>query len=444
MAISTTTSTQVAFANASSSVLAMLTPTLGIYNSSATPSYLPWDTYNYCNAPHVNAEHYIEPEDTEATLVYLNVVIRHHKRTPDNLFPSERYLNPPSGWDCSDITQYDYATISEPHNAEDDMQPNASAGSAQVYHNTIIPDWHPFAAEIWPGTCDAGQLTREGLEDAVRHGRDFWSVYHHKLNFLTRVNQGEIHVRATTEVRTHQVAGAILYGMDPSTRKERWPIRTQPQNIDSLVPNYDCPKADAIRAAYQSIPAWTDHLVQHQDLQDRLDATLGTSGLTAWNSCHPLPCNATGACISQKDADEVFRLGDWEYNYIWNAAQNASTYTSLTFGVFFTELSRNLHRVKRGKHTHKLKFYVGHDGSMIRLAAGLRIGLGGGEGTLRWPAMGSEIIIEVWRDRKQAEYVRVIHEGMPVADLEWVPFQAFMDLLEAQIPENIYKACMEN
>jgi 2-phosphoxylose phosphatase len=54
----------------------------GIYNSSNTPSGLPWNTYNYCNAPHVNAQHYQEPlavNGTGAKLVYLNVVIRHHK-----------------------------------------------------------------------------------------------------------------------------------------------------------------------------------------------------------------------------------------------------------------------------------------------------------------------------------------------------------------------------
>ena len=52
----------------------------GVYNSSRTPSTLPWDTYNYCNAPHVNAQHYHLPENaTGAKLVYLNVVTRHHK-----------------------------------------------------------------------------------------------------------------------------------------------------------------------------------------------------------------------------------------------------------------------------------------------------------------------------------------------------------------------------
>ncbi len=52
----------------------------GVYNSSVTPDTLPWNTYNYCNAPHVNAKHYSRPPNApHARLVYLNTVIRHHK-----------------------------------------------------------------------------------------------------------------------------------------------------------------------------------------------------------------------------------------------------------------------------------------------------------------------------------------------------------------------------
>ncbi|KAI6138267.1 hypothetical protein BKA82DRAFT_4240389 [Pisolithus tinctorius] len=36
--------------------------------------------------------------------------------------------------------------------------------------------------------------------------------------------------------------------------------------------------------------------------------------------------------------------------------------------------------------------HVGHDGSMVRLAAGLGLGRANG---LRWPAMSSEIVMEV-------------------------------------------------
>lgn len=51
----------------------------GVYNGSKTPSSLPWNTYNYCNAPHVVPAHYTLPTAKGAKLVYVNTVIRHHK-----------------------------------------------------------------------------------------------------------------------------------------------------------------------------------------------------------------------------------------------------------------------------------------------------------------------------------------------------------------------------
>jgi hypothetical protein len=55
----------------------------GVYHSSNTPPTLPWNTYNYCNAPHVNAGHYeLPPHITSmggGKLVHVSVVMRHHK-----------------------------------------------------------------------------------------------------------------------------------------------------------------------------------------------------------------------------------------------------------------------------------------------------------------------------------------------------------------------------
>jgi hypothetical protein len=248
--------------------------------------------------------------------------------------------------------------------------------------------------------------------------------------------------------------------MDPS-RKAPFPVYSHPRReslcynlciqindglsqIDSIVPNYRCPTASLIRNAYQSVPAWTNHLETNQGLQDRLDATLGTAGVSSWSSwctqaflffsytkylkhitddhfsnaftsrtCHghPLPCNTTGSCISDADADRVFALGDFEYkcvrskslrppfihvparsSYILNAAENATPYVRLTFGVFFAELAQNFKLLESGDESFLLRFYIGDDGSMIRLAAGLGLGK---TKALRWPALGSEIVTEV-------------------------------------------------
>ncbi|KZT36117.1 hypothetical protein SISSUDRAFT_1063910 [Sistotremastrum suecicum HHB10207 ss-3] len=170
--------------------------------------------------------------------------------------------------------------------------------------------------------------------------------------------------------------------------------------IDSLVPSYSCP------AASQSTPEWKTHLVDNQDLMDRLGGMLGTTGVSAWEewydhffdsfvcrTCHshPLPCNPnTQQCVSEEDARRVFALGDWESNWIWNEAPNATMYTQLTFGVMFLELATNL-RALLSPHDEardwaqdryspplspspKMRIYIGHDGSLIRLASGLCIG----------------------------------------------------------------------
>ncbi|KAI8996247.1 phosphoglycerate mutase-like protein [Trametes punicea] len=408
----------------------------GVYNSSITPSDLPWNTYNYCNAPHVSKEHYARPTNvSHPELVYLNVVIRHHKRTPDNLYPNENELNS-IPWDCAHFEQFNYG----------------GPGGAQVFHETVSPSWHPFLSQIWNGTCDEGQLTAGGFQDAIRHGQDFWSVYHEELDFLPSVNEKDIFIRTSTETRTFQVASGLLVGMDPGMATKTFPVTTQPSPIDSIPPNYACPKADAVRSAFQSVPAWTDHLEANADLKARLDATLGTAGLDAWSSwydhffdtfssrtCngHPLPCNSTGACVSEADAARVFSIGDFEYNYIWNAAQNATEYTQLTFGVFMLELAQNFELFRSSRDPYKLRFYVGHDGTMIRLASLLGLGE---ISPLRWPALGSELIMEVW-EAAGKHFVRVIHEGTVVPSLDWISLDSFINKLQDQVPANIAIQC---
>jgi len=209
----------VLFLSSTSTLLqrSLLASASGIYDSSETPLTFPWNTYNYCNAPHVNAAHYeLPPNCTGANLVHVSVVMRHHKRTPDNLAPSERALNPPTGWTCSDAAA---------------VQFTYDLGGAAIAHDPTTPPNHPFASTFWTGSCDAGQLTPGGLLDASRHGKDLWELYHDKLGFLCAVNPAEIWVRTSTEDRTMQVAGAMLAAMDPDVAGKPWTVYTQPASV---------------------------------------------------------------------------------------------------------------------------------------------------------------------------------------------------------------------
>jgi len=88
-------------------------------------------------------------------------------------------------------------------------------------------------------------------------------------------------------------------------------------------------------------------------------------------------------------------------SYIFNEAQNSSTYNSLTIGkAHFSYASEHVDQSILGvlaseladglaAPTHRLALYVGHDSTLVRLLAVL------GAIPLRWPSFGSEVVFEV-------------------------------------------------
>jgi hypothetical protein len=71
----------------------------------------------------------------------------------------------------------------------------------------------------------------EGGEVMMMRMQDLWAVYHGKLGFLKTVDERTIHVRTSTETRTFQVAGGLLYGMDRSIAHRPFKVHTQPDNV---------------------------------------------------------------------------------------------------------------------------------------------------------------------------------------------------------------------
>lgn len=52
-----------------------------------------------------------------------------------------------------------------------------------------------------------------------------------KLRFLQNVNAKDIWVRTTTEDRTYQVAGGMLYGMDNSMDNQPFKVHNEPTPV---------------------------------------------------------------------------------------------------------------------------------------------------------------------------------------------------------------------
>lgn len=310
-------------------------------------------------------------------------------------------------------------------------------------------------------------LTADGLRDAIQHGRDFWSVYGPwgKNTLLhAGVNTKDVYFRTSNSDRTYQVAGGLIAGMEGWNLWGNFPVHTQPSVIDDIVPNYSCSWANGYRSYEQNLPAWNDHISSKSSLFKALNDVVGTTGLGGWNSwidhhfdamasrqCHghELPTNpTTGVKISQDLANQAYNEGHWEYDYIWNSGGGADDYVKYGFGVFVQELSRNLQRFQSGEEEYKLKWYVGHDGTIVRLYKSLGLA-----GSFQWPAMGAEVVLEVYKQGKDY-YMRAMKDGKtmktvakdlqsdPEGNFGWVKLDKVIAYLNGRVPSDLYSKCV--
>jgi hypothetical protein len=304
---------------------------------------------------------------------------RHHKRTPyaSNTFPKESYA-----WQCDDQGLFYYGQPLNP----------AGNDSASTYWSVYTSDVNPFAQSGFNGSCQFPQITREGLDDSWQHGKDLYGVYYDLLGFLPTNMSDKVTYRVTNNQITSQVAGMLINGMYAPT--ENTPLHIQPTNVDSLEPQYSCPKASSLYSSYgvgSTAANWTAHLTSSAALFTSLDTISGIpSDSTDWHKsfdhyydnlsarqCHAksLPCNInnTAACITQKQADTVYRLGQYEYSFIHRDAPQSLQAAVGSYGVWLAELAQHIRDALTSRSTIIYRHNVAHDGSVSRLLSILQI-----------------------------------------------------------------------
>lgn len=415
-----------------------------IYDTSEGPA----DTYNWCNMPHTNPRNYPKASGNYS-LVYVEVIHRHHKRTPyaDNNFPKESYA-----WDCSDEGLY-YGGKPFPAGGSD---------SAATYWSVYTSASNPYPPSGFNGTCQFPQITRAGLEDSYQHGADLKAVYATQLGFLpANYDAQAVSYRVTNNVITSQVASMLIAGMYPERKNVDTPLLIQPNSIDSLEPKYPCQPATDLLASYgpgSSSPAWQEHLQASTRLFERLDALTGVDpNATNWHIsfdhyfdnlsarlCHQkaLPCRLSGAseeagrdCLTRAEADRVFHLGQYEYSFIYRDSRLGLPVSVGSWGIWLAELAQNLREAmgeaagtlppppSRPRYRHN----VAHDGSLSKLLAILQLE------RMVWPGMGAEVVFELYSDAAGCYYLRVLWGGQVLRSshpafgrMEMVPISTFL------------------
>lgn len=274
----------------------------------------------------------------------------------------------------------------------------------------------------------------------------------------------------TNNVITSEVAGMVAGGMwAPPPGAASVPLLIQPSGVDGLEPSYACAAASAAFSDVTSSAAWQAHLEAAAALYATLDGISGVDpadegfhasldhyydNLSA-RQCHgkPLPCrlvnsttsgglvvNDTSDCVTQDVADEVYRLGHWEYSQMYRDAGAASLAASAaSLGVWIAELAAHLRGAVLGgsssSSSSTLWFHnVAHDGSVSRVLGILQADV------MVWPGMGSEVVFELWRKKDEEEeeegggggghYVRVLWGGRVLVSSN--PSLGRMDMLPVE------------
>lgn len=276
--------------------------------------------------------------------------------------------------------------------------------------------------------------------------------------------------RVSNNVITSQVAGMLIEGMyNPD---DNVPLHVQPSDIDSLEPGYSCPAASSLYSSYgvgSSAANWTAHLDATKSLFKSLDAVSGVASDSAeWHNwfdhyydnlsarqCHdkPLPCNISdpSLCVSQHQADTVYRLGQYEYSFIYRDSPQSLQAAAGSYGVFMAELANNIRSFIDRKSPIVYRHNVAHDGSIARLLSFLQIEI------MVWVGMGSEVVFEIYKKNGDADksFVRILWGGqvlrssnpsLGVADggvdmLDLDVFLAYIDGLVGKRAEKVVEFC---
>ncbi|KAH7310613.1 hypothetical protein B0I35DRAFT_412101 [Stachybotrys elegans] len=395
-------------------------------------------TYNWCNMPHVRRTEYPRVNASYA-LEYVEVIHRHHKRTPyaTNTLPVESYP-----WHCDDEASFHYAAPSPTHGTNQ---------SANTYHKVYTSPVNPFIPRGFQGTCQFPQITRGGLDDSWQHGSDLYHVYHHLLGFLPeKYDPGLVSFRVTNNLITSQVASMVASGMFGDQTRQNFPLSIQPASIDSLEPAYRCLAAKKLFSEYgvgSKDPGWVAHLEAASSLYAHLDPICGISpadqgfhesfdhyfdNLSA-RLCHakPLPCNVSNPslCVTQAMADQVFRLGQYEYSYLYrDAGERTLAYSVGVYGVWIAELAQNLRDAMSTTEAPgpRYRHNVAHDGSISYILSILQ-----GE-EMVWPGMGSEVVFELYKKKGTQQYfIRVLWSGQVMRSSS--PILGVLDMLDVDI-----------
>lgn len=273
-----------------------------------------------------------------------------------------------------------------------------------MYAQTYQDPNNPFTPGV-NGTCQYPQITIGGVQDGYQHGKDLWNVYGKKLGLIPKKPNDRVWFRSSESALTQGSAGAVLRGVWPDY-DGALPLHQMVSSVDTVNEGYSCSAISSTLSELQSTTEWKEHLSVTSELRSELGSMLGATS-SSWQNTfdhfsdnfqarlcngYDLPCSVSNssACVTMDMAEEVFRAGDWEWNYYWRTNPYVTKYIQVVEGLFIGEIVARLQAVQDEKSSLDYSHIFVHDGDIGPILGSLGIN------ALRWPAMASNIAFEVW------------------------------------------------
>ena len=122
------------------------------------------------------------------------------------------------------------------------------------------------------------------------------------------------------------------------------------------------------------------------------------------SSIDTLQIGNSTSCITPSTANAVFRLGLYEYSYIYRSSPQSLSASTASYGVYIAELAQNIRDSISGASRIVYKHNVAHDGSLAMLLSILQVDV------MTWPGLGAEVVFEIYSKNGES-FVRILWGG---------------------------------
>eukprot|EP01135_Chromosphaera_perkinsii_P000347 Nk52_evm6s77 gene=Nk52_evmTU6s77 len=360
----------------------------------------------YCGS--MNAKYFIDPIDDDFHLEQVQVVLRHGDRITwmeRPCWPHYEYF-----WNCT----LHFASM--PTIDKDNTLPPGSPMP------TLFRKDYIGGKNLLPGNCNYMQLTKKGLEQHIRNGKEFREIYVHRAKFLQpEFTDDDVFLRSTDKPRTIQTLQGFLmglYGNDKGNGGEEQTqimmkegamidIFTVDYKKEELVPNNDvCPMWGIHKKKLAESEKWMKHdkdvaiptekkmlkmagFTKKDHMNQEQTYALHDCMMT--HVCHsfPLPKGVSSSLFM--DFHKDFTWKEWS-PYFFPSVEEAS---KIGIGSFVKILASNIDDMINNRASKKMFAFAGHDTTIMPLLAAFRIVEEANDPL--WTPYASALTIELYR-----------------------------------------------